>query len=100
MYKLKIHRPAKQFFKKIRERQLANLFKEKISTLQADPYATGDKKGGDLPGVYTVRMNYQKTEYRIAYYIEENDEEPAVIIIMAGTREQFYQELKRYINRK
>ena len=41
--------------------------------------------------------------YELAYtveYIQEESEEPkAVVVIMAGTRENFYNELKRYWNK-
>jgi hypothetical protein len=39
---------------------------------------------------------YQKSNYEIAYRIyEENGH--FVVVILAGTRENFYEELKRYV---
>jgi len=43
---------------------------------------------GDLSGV--------KTNYELAYTIFEEDDE-TVVVILAGTRENFYEELKRYM---
>ena len=47
-------------------------------------------------GVVVHDIFYNKTNYELAYTIENIDGE-MVIIVMAGTRENFYNELKRYI---
>ena len=39
---------------------------------------------------------YNKTNYELAYTIEEYNGE-IIVVIMAGTRENFYDQLKRYI---
>ena len=39
---------------------------------------------------------YNKTNYELAYTIERVGEE-LVVVVMAGTRENFYDQLKRYI---
>ena len=44
---------------------------------------------------------YNKTNYELAYTVEEiinpdTNEQEIVVIIMAGTRENFYEELKGY----
>ena len=39
---------------------------------------------------------YNKTNYELAYRVEYV-ENKMIIVIMAGTRENFYNELKRYI---
>ena len=66
-----------------------------METIQNDPY-TGEAKVGDLAGVYGFDVFYNRTNYEIAYRIyEENGQ--LVVVILAGTRENFYQELKRYM---
>ena len=39
---------------------------------------------------------YNKVNYELAYMIERVDEE-IIVVIMAGTRENFYEQLKRYM---
>jgi mRNA-degrading endonuclease RelE of RelBE toxin-antitoxin system len=41
------------------------------------------------------KLYYHKTNYEIAYRIYED--EGLIVIILVGTRENFYDELKRYI---
>ena len=40
---------------------------------------------------------YNKTNYELAYRVEYIDNK-IIVVIMAGTRENFYNELKRYMN--
>ncbi len=66
-----------------------------MNKLSSDPYI-GELKTGDLAGVYGYDVNYSKTNYEIAYRIYEEDDK-IVVVILAGTRENFYNELKRYM---
>ena len=95
MYDLRYMPPAKKYFKKLKERGLINAYKEALKKIAIDPYA-GEAKVGDLAGIYCMDVFYNKTNYEIAYRIVEDDEQ-IVVIILAGTRENFYQELKRYM---
>jgi mRNA interferase RelE/StbE len=61
----------------------------------AAPYI-GSQKVGDLKGIYGYDVKYSGTNYEIAYRIYE-EENRSVVIILAGTRENFYDELKRVI---
>jgi len=88
--------PAKRYFKKLKEKPLKKLFLEKIQQIQLDPYI-GDLKAGDLAGIYCCDITYKGTKYELAYRLEENKNGEVVVVIMAGTRETFYQELKRYM---
>lgn len=54
-----------------------------------------------MKGVRRFDIYYNKTNYELAYTVEEiqkpeSDETEIVVVIMAGTRENFYNELKRY----
>jgi len=87
--------PAARFLKKIKEKSLKLAFQKAIDDIIQNP-CTGDPKTGDLSGVYCCGFFYNKTNYELAYtIIEENDE--TVVVILAGTRENFYDELKRYM---
>lgn len=95
MAKLVILPPAAHYLKKIREKSLKDKFHAAIDQILRDPY-WGEPKTGDLSGVYCCDIFHNKTNYELAYTIvEENDE--TVVIILAGTRENFYEELKRYM---
>ena len=51
---------------------------------------------GDLLGVFSCDIFYNKVNYELACtIIKEKDK--TVVVILAGTRENFYNELKRYM---
>ena len=62
-----------------------------------------EEKVGDLKGIRSYDIYYSKINYELAYMIEyiqdEDKNKPEmIIVILAGTRENFYNELKRYWN--
>jgi mRNA-degrading endonuclease RelE of RelBE toxin-antitoxin system len=87
--------PAARFLKKLKDKQLKALFQEAIDKILKDP-TIGDPKTGDLSGIYGYDIYYNKTNYELAYRIELV-EDTIIVVIMAGTRENFYEALKRYI---
>lgn len=89
--------PAKKYFKKLKNKPLKQQFLNKIQDIRRDPYI-GERKTGDLAGIYCYDVTYQGTHYELAYRLEETQQGEVIVVIMAGTRETFYQELKRYIN--
>ena len=93
--------PAHKFLKKIKDKQLKKLYKNAIDEILKDP-SIGQDKTGDLEGVKGYDIYYNKTNYELAYtveYVENEDGElEVVVVILAGTRENFYEELKRYWN--
>jgi mRNA-degrading endonuclease RelE of RelBE toxin-antitoxin system len=88
--------PAARFLKKLKDKQLKALFQEAIDKILKDP-TIGDPKTGDLSGIYGYDIYYNKTNYELAYRIELV-EDTIIVVIMAGTRENFYEALKRYIH--
>ena len=95
MYEISYSRSAERYFKKIRDKRLLGTFKDTIDKLKNDPYI-GTQKVGDLRGIYGYDVKYKEVKYELAYRIyEENGR--LVVIILAGTRENFYEELKRLI---
>ena len=96
MYKLGYMPPAKKYFKKLKDKKLISAYSLALNEIATDPY-TGEAKTGDLAGIYCKDVYSSRINYEIAYrIIEENGQ--AVVIILAGTRENFYQELKRYMS--
>lgn len=87
--------PAANFIKKLKDKKLKLLYKEAIDRICED-YTVGEAKTGDLSGVYGYDIYYNKTNYELAYTVEYQ-EDKIIVVIMAGTRENFYKELKRYM---
>lgn len=55
----------------------------------------GESKSGDLAGVRSYNIYYKGVNYELAYtVVREGDE--TVVVIMAGSRENFYEALKKY----
>lgn len=95
MYNLRYSPHAQKYFKKIKEKGLKSAYNEALDEIESNPYS-GEMKTGDLAGIYCKDVFYNKTNYEIAYRIIEKNGQ-FVIIILAGTRENFYSELKRYM---
>ncbi|NLU50264.1 MAG: type II toxin-antitoxin system RelE/ParE family toxin [Syntrophomonadaceae bacterium] len=97
MYELIILPPAARFLKKVKEKPLKTAFQKAVDEILQNPYI-GDAKTGDLSGVYCYDIYYNKINYELAYtIIEENDK--TVVVILAGTLQNFYEELKRYMKK-
>ncbi len=88
--------PAERYFKKITGKGLKNAFLEVINQIRQDPYS-GSAKKGDLAGIYCYDLYYQGINYEIAYRIVINKDGSIVVVVMAGTRENFYEQLKNYL---
>jgi hypothetical protein len=96
MYKLRYTARAERYFKKLNDKGLIGAFNAALDIIESDPYS-GEFKVGDLSGIYCRDVFQNGVNYEIAYRILEDDG-PFVIIILAGTRENFYQALKRYMH--
>ncbi|WP_342399414.1 type II toxin-antitoxin system RelE/ParE family toxin [Weizmannia sp. FSL W8-0676] len=85
--------------KKIRktDRVLFEKIEIVIDTIREDP-SVGDPKLGDLEGYFCVNIRHLRIEYRICYTVEEDENGELVVIIMIGSRENFYRDLKRYLD--
>jgi mRNA-degrading endonuclease RelE of RelBE toxin-antitoxin system len=95
MTKLVVLPAAQRYIKKIREKTLKELFKKAIDDILGDPNI-GSVKTGDLKGIRSVDIYYNKTNYELAYRVVRT-EATVVVILLAGTRENFYQQLKAYL---
>lgn len=87
--------PAARFLKKLKDKKLKMLYREAIDKIRED-HTVGTAKVGDLSGIYGYDIFYNKTNYELAYRVEYVDDK-IIVVILAGTRENFYEELKRYI---
>jgi len=87
--------PAAKFIKKLKDKKLKDLYRKAIDEICED-YTVGEEKTSDLTGIYGYDIYYNKTNYELAYTVERVGEE-VVVVIMAGTRENFYDQLKRYL---
>ena len=95
MYEIRFLPQAEKYFRKIKEKPLLRAYREALGEIADNPYA-GDAKKGDLAGLYGWDVYYARTNYEIAYRIyEENGKR--VVVVLAGSRENFYEQLKRYI---
>lgn len=89
--------PAEKYIKKIKDKKLKMLYLEAIDRIRED-HMVGEAKTGDLSGVYGYDLYYNRTNYELAYTIEYR-EDKIIVVIMAGTRENFYDQLKQYIRK-
>lgn len=87
--------PAAKFIKKLKDKNLKTLYQEAIDRIRED-HTIGQVKTGDLSGLYGYDIYYNKTNYELAYMVEY-PENKVIVIIMAGTRENFYEQLKQYM---
>lgn len=87
--------PAAKFIKKIKDKKLKTLYQEAVDKI-CENHLVGEAKTGDLSGVYGYDIYYNKTNYELAYTVEYT-EEKIIVVIMAGTRENFYDELKQLV---
>ena len=93
MYTITYSKAAERYLKKLKDKKLLSTFKMAIDELKINPYI-GKQKVGDLQGIYGYDVKYVGINYEIAYRIYEEDGR-MVVVILAGTRENFYDELKR-----
>ena len=87
--------PAAKFCKKLKDKKLKTLYQEAIDNIRID-HTIGEQKTGDLSGIYGYDIYYNRTNYELAYRVEYVDDK-IIVVIMAGTRENFYDELKKYM---
>jgi mRNA interferase RelE/StbE len=88
--------PALKYFKKLKDKKLKKKYETAIQEIRKDP-EIGDRKTGDLAGIWGYDIYHNRTNYEIAYYLAENDKGEVVVVVMAGTRENFWDAIKRYM---
>ena len=100
MAELRILPPATKYFKKLKDKKLKQIYKDAIDAILKNPMIA-EEKTGDLKGIRSYDIYYNRINFELAYSLEyiknDSDNVDVVVIIMAGTRENFYNELKRYL---
>lgn len=77
---------------------IATKIVESMDAIRTNPYI-GDLKHGDLKGIRCLDFYVSGTNYELAYDIEEDEDGniTIVLLLLIGTRENFYNELKRFL---
>ncbi len=103
MAELRILPPAAKYLKKLKDKRLKELFREAVDRILDNPMI-GEEKAGDLKGIRGYDIYYNRTNYELAYtveYVQRNEGQTGiVVVVLVGTRENFYDELKRYIKQR
>ena len=87
---------AERYFKKLKDKHLKNEFKQAIFRFRQNP-GIGEAKTGDLRGIFSLDVFHAGQNYELAYRVSGLDSGEIVVVILAGTRQNFYKELKRYL---
>lgn len=89
--------PFKKYIKKLKNKTLKGLFKEAVINILTDPYC-GEQKLHNLKDYWGYDIYDNGINYEIAYSIvkDEKGMPEMVIFYMAGTRENFWEEFKKY----
>ncbi|MEK5040695.1 type II toxin-antitoxin system RelE/ParE family toxin [Sporosarcina sp. FSL K6-3457] len=88
---------ARKFLKSIKnDKALQGKFQSAIESLRLDP-TLGESKKGDLAGISSLDIRHNKTNYELAYRVKRLENGDLLLIILAGTRENFYEDLKNYM---
>ncbi|MDF9406807.1 type II toxin-antitoxin system RelE/ParE family toxin [Pelotomaculum isophthalicicum JI] len=88
--------PAERYLKKLKDKYLKRKYRDAIIKIRLDPYV-GDRKSGDLAGIWGYDIFHNGVNYELAYYLAENGKGEVLVVIMAGTRENFWDAVKKYI---
>jgi len=94
---------ARKQLKKFRksDRTLFMLIEEAITDIRQDP-SIGEAKWGDLDGYFGYDVYHQinprkQINYEICYQVETDENGDIIAIVFMGPRENFYDDLKRYL---
>jgi len=90
MYRLENSNAAKKDIKNLSKDVQKEIIKQ-LEIIEDYPF-NGEKLKGNLKGLYKYVFSFKGTEYRIAYEIFV--EQKIILILMAGSRENFYKRLK------
>jgi mRNA interferase RelE/StbE len=96
MYEVLFSPAAERYFKELKEKGLKDAYRTALDRLEEDPYI-GQPKRGDLAGIYGYDVNHAGVNYEIAYVVYEESTK-RVVVMLAGSRQNFYEQLKRYID--
>ena len=87
---------AERYFRKLRDKRLLSAFENAITLIRENP-SLGQAKKGDLAGIYSYDIIVDSVNYELAYRLVRLNNGSMIVIVMAGTRENFYRELRKYM---
>jgi len=90
MYELVIPRSVEKDIKKLPGQLQKAIANKHLVSIQSDPHQGGFLRGR-FRGLQKCSLSYKGTEYRIVYKVSEVNK--SVILIMVGSREDFYKRL-------
>ena len=94
MFRERYHPSVKKDLRKIDRGVREKIKNVWIPKLLSDPHK-GKELTGPLSGIRSFHFKVEKTQYRIAYVLEENDF--IINVLMIAKRESFYQILSKRI---
>jgi addiction module RelE/StbE family toxin len=89
VFKEKFHPKVKKDLKRL-DKSLISKIPTHLDRILENPYQNSQLKD-NLSSVYSYHFRENRVEYRIAYTINEDNE--VVIILLIGSRENFYREV-------
>lgn len=93
MIALQISTHARKYLKRVKDQVLAQKLYDGLRFIQVHGEC-GQQKRGDLAGVYCIDIYHVGTNYEIAYDFTDATQS-TVRILLIGTRENFYRELRK-----
>lgn len=94
MYRIKSISAVKKDIRKL-DKELQRIIEEKYFVdIEEDPFKAVPLSR-EFKGLWSYHFKYEGTQYRIVYEIYPEDQ--IVLVIMVGTREMFYQALRRRV---
>ena len=94
MYSIEYHSSIRKDLKRL-DKPAVLFLKQKVLPLIVDNPYQGQLLHGEFRQYRKYVFNFNKVSYRIAYEIMQNN--TVVLLILVGTRENFYKELKRRV---
>lgn len=97
-FKVQFSNKALKRIKKVRktDKRLFQKITTCIEAIKINPYI-GDPKTGDLEGYRSCDIYHMRTNYELCYRPTIDEEGNLIYVILFGSRERFYEELKRLI---
>ncbi|MEE4359842.1 MAG: type II toxin-antitoxin system mRNA interferase toxin, RelE/StbE family [Desulfococcaceae bacterium] len=92
MFEIKTVKAVKKDMKKLSHEVLQEIKKIHFRNIRENPLKS-QELGYGFKGLYSYHFSLKGTSYRIIYEIFERDE--LIVVVMIGTRESFYDKLKR-----
>ncbi len=78
------------------DRHIRDGIEARLWELEYDPHEKGSLLKGLTTELHYLKISHGGVQYRAVYDIENNKKE--VLVIFIGSRENFYKELKRFID--